>query len=326
MAGAEGRFYAGVDLGGTNVRCAIVNAQAEVKSEVVKVKTPKEEGPDAVMDAIVTIIGKAAKSAGLSLQDIEAIGIGSPGPLNSDTGRIVYTPNLKGFENYPVTEKIMRATGRPAVLEGDANVACFGEWWAGAGRGTKSMVMFTLGTGVGGGIVLKGKILRGPDYTAGHLGHMIMDACGPTCGCGAKGCLEAFASATAVARAAREALNAAGKKELGGVPVEKIESHDVAKAAAAGDEAMKKVLHDAGMKLGTAFVNVANVLDPELIVVGGGLVEAGELILGPAIECLRKHALFPPREKVRVEKAALGDLAGIIGAAGCAKNRYATSR
>jgi glucokinase len=320
------RFYAGVDLGGTNVRAAIVNGLGEVKSPVMKVRTPKEKGPDEVMKAICGIVRDAVKAAGLHLGDVEAIGVGSPGPLNSDTGRIVYTPNLKGFESYPVTEKIMKELGRPTVLDGDANVACFGEWWVGAGKGTKSMVMFTLGTGVGGGIVLKGKILRGPDYTAGHLGHIIVDPEGPACGCGARGCLEVYASATAVARKAREALKAQGREDLNGVRLDAVESRDVAKAAEAGDDAMKEVLRGAGLRLGMAFVDVANVIDPELIVVGGGMVEAGDLLLGPAVEYLRKNALYPPRERIRVERAALGDMAGIVGAAGCAKKRYATSR
>ncbi|HHN47133.1 MAG TPA: ROK family protein [Planctomycetes bacterium] len=326
MADVRERYYAGVDLGGTNVRAAIVVASGEVRSEVVKVPTPKDKGPDAVMDAIVEIIRGAVDAAGVELAALEAIGIGSPGPLNSDTGRILYTPNLEGFENYPVTERIMKATGRSAVLEGDANVACYGEWWMGAGRGTRSMVMFTLGTGVGGGIVLDGGIWRGPHYTAGHLGHIIIDPEGPPCGCGARGCLEAFASATAVARSARDALAASGRNELGGVPLDKITSREVAIAAAAGDGDMQAVLADAGRILGRAFVDVANVIDPELIVVGGGMVDAGEHLLGPAVAVLRKTALYPPREKVRVEKAALGDMAGIIGAAGCARKRYATSR
>ncbi|MBN1808821.1 MAG: ROK family protein [Planctomycetes bacterium] len=328
MAESDGgrSFFAGVDLGGTNVRAGIVDEAGVLHGGIVKMATPKDAGPDAVMDVMAEIIKQAAHSVGLEGKRLSAIGIGSPGPLNSETGVIVWTPNLPGFENYPVTARVVEKTGRPTFLEGDANAACFGEYWMGAARGARSMVMFTLGTGVGGGIVLNGKILRGPHYTGGHVGHMVIDPQGPVCGCGARGCLEQYASATAVARRAAEVLQKEGRSDLNGVPLERVASRHVAEAAAAGDDAMKAVLAEAGRALGIGFVNIANVVDPEVIVVGGGLAEAGELILGPAEAFMRDRALFPPRDEIRIVPATLGDSAGIIGAAGCARNRYVTSR
>ena len=315
----SGALYIGIDLGGTNLRAGLVDEEGHIIGPVERAGTRAAEGPEAVMARMVELARRLLERPEAAGR-VRAVGVGAPGPLDSRRGLIIYTPNLPGFEDYPVAGRVAEATGLPTFLENDANCACYGEFWVGAGRGVSDMVILTLGTGVGGGMVLDGRLRRGPHDTAGHLGHIVVRPGGRPCGCGGRGCLEQYASATAVLRRYRELL-----AEAGATPPRDTGTRQVAEAAARGEPAAQRAFREAAEALGWALVTIANTIDPELAVIGGGLAGAGPLLLPPAEEILRRHALYPPRERMRVEKALLGDDAGIIGAAGCARTRYATS-
>lgn len=322
---SAGDLYVGVDLGGTNLRAGLVDGAGRLDGDLEKVATLAAEGPEAVMRRMSELVKRllGRPSAG---KRVRAVGVGSPGPLDTRSGRVLYTPNLPGFNDFPVTPVLEAAVGLPCFLENDANSACYGEFWVGAGKGAQDMVILTLGTGVGGGVILDGRLRRGLHDTAGHLGHIVVHPAGEPCGCGGRGCLEQYASATAVVRNARRMLEEAGRRELAGRPLAEISAKEVTEAAAAGDNCCRRAVTIAAEALGWALVTIANALDPEVAVIGGGMAQAGSLLLASAEQIVRRNALFPPREHVRITTALLGDAAGIIGAAGCARNRFATSR
>jgi len=312
----------GIDLGGTNIKFGLVADDGRlVKSE--SRPTLVEKGPE---DIISRMAETARRLIEGSSEKVAAIGVGSPGPLDSRTGVVTYTPNLK-WKNVPLGGMMREKLGMDAVyVENDANAAAWGEFWAGAGRGAASMVMITLGTGVGGGVIIDGKLLRGIDETAGHIGHIVIDSEGPMCGCGNRGCLEAYASATALVRRALEALRAKRSGALAGLSEKDLSAKRIAQEAARGDALARNLVEETGRYLGVALADVANVLNPELAVIGGGLAGAGELLLGPAREEMRARALKPPAQRLKIVPAGLGDNSGVIGAAGCAKIRSEISR
>jgi glucokinase len=315
-----GRTFIGVDLGGTNLRAAIVNEDAKILGQA-KMATKAQEGPPAVIGRIIAVAKDAVKATGLSMSEITACGIGSPGPLNAATGILVYTANMPGWNNTPVAAPVGEALGVRTFLENDANSAAWGEYWCGAGRGSSEMAIFTLGTGVGGSVIVGGRLHRGSDQMAGHVGHIILVPEGRPCGCGAYGCLEQYCSATAVAREAREATAAGVETGLAGLAPEAITAEAVAKAATAGEPFCRDLLARTGRMLGIGMASVVNVLDPQVIVVYGGMVAAGELLLKPCRDAIRRLALRPASGNVKVVEAELGGNAGVIGAAGLAMRR-----
>ena len=198
----------GIDLGGTNLRAAVLNDAGAILGQA-RTETMAAEGPGAVLKRLAIVARGAVEEAGLEMKDVAACGVGSPGPLDADEGVVLYTPNLPGWKDVRVAEEMKRAINVPTCLENDANCAGWGEFWMGAGRGSTEMVIYTLGTGVGGSVIVEGRLHRGRDQMAGHLGHAILVPGGRQCGCGARGCLEQYCSATAVAREAQGATETA---------------------------------------------------------------------------------------------------------------------
>jgi glucokinase len=253
-------------------------------------------------------------------------GIGSPGPLNSRTGIIGATPNL-GWENVPLARLLARALKLPVFLENDAVAACWGEYWKGAGRGVSSMFIFTLGTGVGGGIILDGKVWRGPDDTAGHLGHMVVDPDGPVQVLdGNPGSVEACCSATACVKEARAAAQRHPESLLARIPPEQLTAAQVNACAEQGDPQAREILRRIGVHLGIACASLANGFNFELGVIGGGLSQAGGKILTPLREEVKRRALPAPGKRLRIAPAQLGDDMGLVGAAGLALCRLEEKR
>lgn len=197
-------YYLGIDLGGTDTKFGIVDSQGRIVRSA-KNPTHADQGPDAVLEAIASHARDLIHSGGYK---VKAIGMGCPGPLSSRLGIVFETPNLPGWKNIPAQKILEEKLQLPVALSNDANAAAYGEWWVGAGTDVHSMILFTLGTGVGGGLVLNDELYIGPDDTAGELGHMIINFDGPLCGCGNKGCIEAYASATAIRREVKQALAA----------------------------------------------------------------------------------------------------------------------
>ncbi len=319
---ADKKYLIGVDLGGTNITFAAVDFRGRITRKL-KIPTQASRGRDAVMKRIIDGIRQLVLEQGSRAGRPAGVGIGSPGPLNSRTGVIYETPNLPGFRDTALAAPVHKALGLPVYLENDANAAAFGELWAGAGRRVENLVMLTLGTGVGGGIILGGRLYSGVDDTAGELGHMVIDPTGPVCGCGQKGCLEQFASATAIARRARQAVEKGGGSRLlklaAGDPAN-ISAKLVHEAFFLGDALARKVWLDTCRYLGIGIGNYINIFNPQKVVLGGGVMTSGRR--KALFEPLKKEALARafsrPARTARIVAAELGDEAGVIGAAGLA--------
>ena len=332
-AGEGQRWVAGVDLGGTKIAVGLVEVPKVMGSRAgwrlatrVERPTPGREGPAAVLNAMAEAVKRACADAGVPVPVLAGVGVGAPGPLDAARGVVVQAPNL-GWREVDVVGSLRARLGVPVFLENDANAAALGEWWAGAGRGTRHFIYVTVSTGIGGGIVIDGQLYVGAHGAAGEVGHMVIVADGgPLCACGQRGCLEALASGTAIARRAREALAASPHeggilRELADGDPARVDARLVAEAARRGDALARRVLEETWRYLGAGLVNLMNLFDPELIALGGGVSRMGELMLEPLRRYVREHAVPGPAAGTRLVPAALGADAGIVGAAAVALRR-----
>lgn len=300
----------GVDLGGTNITAGQVTA----KGKIFKVKT----APTLARERKEKVISRIKGLIHLLMTDqVIGIGIGSPGPLSSSRGIVYNPPNLPGWKNVPLRAILAREFKLPVILENDANAACFGEKWVGRGKGVKSLICLTLGTGIGGGIILENKLIRGIDDTAAEIGHMTIDPDGPKCGCGNYGCLESFSSATALVKRAREILSQNKKSILHQLPEDKpLTAKDIYEAAKKGDSLARELLEETGRYLGIGIATLINLLNPEMVVLSGRMAGAKEFIFGAIHEEIKKRSFAVPFRRVKIRTSSLGEYAGIIGAAG----------
>ena len=311
-----------VDIGGTKILTAVVGADGAVLARR-RVATP-DRGVAPVLEAIVHSARTVLEDRGLTFRDVAAAGVGAPGPLDPDAGVVFEPPNMEGWHDVPLAALLHERLGAPVFVENDANAAALGEWWVGAGRGVADLIYLTVSTGIGGGIIIDGRPYHGKSGAAGEMGHVVVLADGPLCGCGTRGCLEALSSGTAIARQARELL-ARGKApglahllEDGEAPTARL----VAEAAARGDADCLALLAQAGRYLGIALAGYVNIFDPELVVLGGGVVQAGEAFLAPARENMYALALAQPRRGLRLATGELGDEAGALGMIATLSARY----
>src|SRR2546430_15075259 len=270
------RYVVGIDIGGTNIVAGTVAEDGSELLGLVSEPTFPEQGADAVMTRIVKLT--RASMAAARGKDIAGVGIGSPGPLDTKTGVVLLTPNL-GWTNFPLRDRITQALGLPATLDNDANCAIFGEWWRGAARGASHVVGLTIGTGIGGGIVVGGEVYRGAADIAGEIGHTTIDVNGRLCKCGNYGCLEAYASGPAIATRAREALvredTASLLPSLVDGQLERITAEIVYTAAKKGDGLANEIVRDTARYLGAGIATLLNVINPDVVVVAGGGGGAG---------------------------------------------------
>jgi glucokinase len=305
----------GIDLGGTKVATAAADLEGSLLSKVIKPTCP-ERGVDAVIDTVVDSVKEAAASAGASKADIKSIGIGSPGPIDPEAGTVIFAPNLM-WHNVPIVHILEGILDLPVYLENDANVAGLGEYRFGAGRDSKNMIYITVSTGVGGGLILDGKIHAGSFGMAGEVGHMTIVNDGPLCGCGNQGCLEALAAGPAIARKARACVLHGEETIMADMVsgrIEEITSKTVGEAALAGDILAKEIVDKTGEYLGIGVANLINVINPDAVVIGGGVSNMGELLLVPLRRAAGRRAIKAAFEKVRIVKAELGSDAGVVGA------------
>lgn len=313
------RYFVGIDLGGTNIKAGVVDEQAGVRARL-SIPTEGDGGPDHVIGRIGQAIEEAIRQAGVARSTVSGVGIGAPGSMSHKDGVIIVPPNLPGWRNVPLRDRVRQMSGLPTVLENDANAAAWGEFWAGAGRDVNDMVMFTLGTGVGGGVIVQGRILRGHFDNAAELGHMIVQPGGRPCGCGQRGCLEAYSSAAATARRMIEAMEAGQESSLrarwqGG---ERIESRHVEQAARAGDALGERIWDEACLYLAIACVNVQHFSNPQRVVLAGGMTGAGDFLLARVRKHFAEQTWQAAEDGPEITFAALGNEAGFIGAAGAA--------
>ena len=316
----EEGHYVGVDLGGSLTRVGLATAGGQILG-MESFPTEGDRGPGQVVQGIAGAVETLLERQTEPASSLLGVGIGSPGPLNTPTGVIVNTPNLR-WRAVPMRGMVEEAVGVRAVLENDANAAALGEWWKGAGAGVKSLVCFTLGTGVGGGIVIDGDIWHGASDVAGELGHMTIEAAGRRCNCGNYGCLEAYASATAISVRAREGIEKGRRsslKEAVGGDLGTITSEIVYEQAVSGDAFCREVMTDTARYLAVGVANMLNILNPEVVVIGGGVTRAGDVLFRPLEERIRGRAFPVALEGVRVVPAELGTEAGLIGAVGVIK-------
>jgi len=313
-------IFVGIDLGGTNIKIGCFDSQIELVCKTAAA-TGADMGPEAVVDRIGRTTEKLLDDNGLSSEAIGAVGIGAPGPAKLDEGIIIASPNMPSFRNVPLRKMVSDRFGRPAILENDANAACWGEYVLGAGRDVEDMVFFTLGTGIGGGVIINGKLVHGFADNATELGHIIIYPDGRRCGCGQKGCVEAYASADSTAKRATEAVKAGAQSSLKKVLDEKnkITCRDVYEHLAAGDELAKKITDETAKALALVCINVLHTTEPKRIVFAGGMIAAGDVLLSRIKYYFNEQIWSLKKESVEIAFATLGEDAGIIGAAALAK-------
>lgn len=303
-------YVIGVDLGGTKISTALSTIEGNILSQTV-VPTNAKEGEIAVLNRIISTIDEVINSANVNKDEIEAIGIGSPGPLDAVKGTIITTPNLP-FKNYNVVQPIKDRFAIPVYLDNDANVATIGEYMFGAGKGKKNIVFFTVSTGVGGGAVLNGKAYRGNTSNALEIGHMTVAPNGPRCNCGNVGCLEAVSSGTAIGRMGREAV--ATNVETSLRKYDNITSYEVFTEARNGDEVAKEIIDNALNYLGIGVANAISIFDPEMVIIGGGVAKVGDILFDKVQAVVNKRCFKTMAESCQIVPAGLGADAGVMGA------------
>src|SRR5688572_7885679 len=320
------KYLVGVDLGGTNI---VAGALAEHGSDVLALRTEPtgaDQGAEAVVDRIVrmidTVITETMAQTGAKREDMIGIGVGSPGPLDRERGIVVTTPNL-GWTNFPLRDAIQERTRLPVRIDNDANCATLGEWWLGAARGASNVIGMTIGTGIGGGIILGGRLYHGSSDVAGEIGHATIDITGRRCKCGNYGCLEAYASGPSIADRAREALggdeNATMIRMAGGDPA-RITAATVYEAAKKGDDTALDVVRETSRFLGAGIANLLNIFNPEVVVIAGGVTQAGDTLFAPLRREVKKRAFKPAVDACEIVPGIL-TAAGVVGAVAAYKQQ-----
>ncbi len=311
------KYVIGVDLGGTKIYSAVVTQTGEIIAGSRK-KTKSERGFKEVVKRIKKTIDLALEEAGLTSDDVVAVGIGSPGPLDLQKGTIIDTPNLK-WRNAPLRSELQQLTGKPVALDNDGNVGILGEFAYGAARGAQHVIGLFIGTGIGGGIIVDGRLLHGFNENAGELGHMILSPDGPKCGCGNKGCIEALAGRLAIERDIRAAHKAGMKTKIFDNiedPQSRLRSKLLADAYFNHDPVVKGIIDRAAQYVGLAVASLLNIFNPQVVVLGGGLVEAiGEAYVQTVRETARKNVFDIAIKNVKIAAAELKDDSAVLGAA-----------
>ena len=299
----------GIDFGGTYIKGALIDTQGQI---LVKEQIPtlKEEGAASILRRIAELIKQLAAAHGVAWTELSGVGIGIPGFIDDQAGIAVEVINV-GWKQVAVREPLQNALQLSVFMENDANAAALGEAWVGAGRGAKSAICVTLGTGVGGGIVLEQKIWRGSNHMGGDLGHFVLDPQGAPCNCGRRGCLETFSSATGILRLARVGLESGMTSVL---QMESLSTKGIFDAAATGDELGQQVVAMAADMLGRGLAMAADLINPEIIIIGGGVAKAGDDLFVPVQHAFARYALPRVAEAARIVPAVLGNDAGVVGA------------
>ena len=304
-----------VDLGGTNLRAANIDRDGRIH-ERVKVPTPDSDKAEDIVNAITSAVELCEAEAAKRAAHIEAVSVVVPGSVHAQTRAIVNAPNVPAIVDFELAEALETRLQHPVSIENDANAAALGEMWQGSARGCRAIVCLTLGTGVGSGIILNGDLWRGADGTAGEIGHTSVDPFGGVqCKCGNIGCLEVCASATAIVRMTREGLPSHSGSRLNLIPPDKVTAEAIAEAAMSGDEFAREIFQRVGNYLGIAAANIVNTLNPEMIVIGGGVSAAFDLFGSAARDEMLRRAFPVPAARCQIVKAECGDDAGLLGAA-----------
>jgi glucokinase len=316
------KYVIGIDIGGTNIMAVIVTVDGKVIGHS-HFPTEGHKGPDYVIKNMAAKVKELVRHEGLTMKDIWRVGVGSPGPLDSKKGIIMGAVNLPGWKYVKLKAELEKQLGVGVGVDNDANCAAYGEKWMGAARGAHNVVGITLGTGVGGGIIIDGKLVRGANYNAAEIGHTSLNPDGRQCKCGAKGCLEQYASASAIAESAREAIRKGASSimtEFVKGDLSKITSQTVYDALIQDDKTAIAVWDEFIKYLGAGVANQINGLNPDVVVIAGGVINSGERLFKPLKEAVRKQTFAITFSAAKIVPAKLGELAGAIGAAGVVIN------
>jgi glucokinase len=312
-------LFVGCDLGGTNIKAGLVDISAGQVLLSRSTPTLAQEGPEAVMGRIADLIRKVIAENGASMEDIQGVGVSAPGLLDLEKGIVLFLTNLHGhWPNVPLQSHLSSELDLPVAILNDARAITLGEYTFGAGRGATNMACLAIGTGIGGGVIVDGQLVLGLRGQAGELGHLTIDLNGPRCGCGNKGCMEAFAAAPAIATMGVKVVQR-GQATLIGELVDydlnKITPEVIAEAARKGDEIAREIWKDTGSYIGTGIANLIVTLAPERIVISGGVAAAGDLLLDPIRRTIKERVFLIPVEEIQILTGELGNDAGVLGMA-----------
>ncbi|HEX6598578.1 MAG TPA: ROK family protein [Gemmatimonadaceae bacterium] len=323
------KYIVGVDLGGTNIVSAAMTEDGSEIHAVRSIPTKSESGDEGVAGRMVTLVeevmAETERETGATRQDFIGVGVGAPGPLDREHGIVLIAPNL-GWHNFPLRQRMQDRLSLPTSLDNDANCATFGEWWQGAARGARNVVGLTIGTGIGGGLILNGALYHGSSDMAGEVGHTTIDMNGRYCKCGNYGCLEAYASGPAIATRAREVLVREGMKSAIRDMVEgrlaEITAQTVYDAAKAGDQLASEIVRDTGRYLGAGVANLLNIFNPDRVVIAGGVTAAGDALFLPLKAEVRRRAFTPAVNAAEIVAGELPGTAGVVGAVASFKQQH----
>jgi len=314
------QFIVGIDLGGTNIAAGAMPIDGTREIAMRMGPTKAQEGPDLVADRIAAmiedVIAQTITETGAERSDFLGVGIGAPGPLDRAAGVVLISPNL-GWRQFPLRDEVAARVSLPATLDNDANCATLGEWWCGSAKGGRNVVGMTIGTGIGGGLILDGKLYHGASDIAGEIGHTTIDSTGRRCKCGNYGCLEAYASGPAIAVRAREVLEGAENSVLPGMvdgDLSLITAQTVFEASKHGDPVALEVVRDTAHFLGVGVSNLINIFNPDIFVIAGGVTQAGDLLFDPLRAEVRRRAFKAAVDACRILPGALPLSAGVVGA------------
>ncbi len=309
----EAGYIAGIDMGATHLRAVITNFGAHVVAEK-EIPFDIAQGPESCITQADQLLQDLLSNKNIDLDTLSAVGFGVPGPISSDAGMVIAPPIMPGWDRFPIRDTLEALWNQPVSVNNDAELGALGEWAYGAGRGAQDLAYIKVGTGIGAGLLIDGRVYRGSTGSAGEIGHLTMDNNGPRCTCGNRGCLEAFSGGHAIAQQAIDAIQHGKRTQISRIPVEKVAAKDVASAAQRGDLVAQQIMEKAGEHLGVAIAGLVNIFNPDMIVVGGGVAQIGDLFLEPVRKAVKERSLPAAANNVRITTALLGRRSSSLGA------------
>ena len=307
-------YVVGIDFGATHLNLLVADISARILEEL-EMEIDIQSGPNICLDEANRQVHALLKKAHLNIEDVLSIGVGVPGPIVAEEGMVVAPPIMPGWDRYPIRDALQKLWGLPVSVNNDAELGALGEWAYGAGRGERDLVYIKIGTGIGAGLLMDGKIYHGVTGSAGEIGHLTLDENGPICACGNHGCLEALAGGRAIALQARQAVQKGIRTQLTNIqPLEKITARDVASAAQRGDLVSQQILTQAGSHIGIALAGLVNMFNPGMVIIGGGVAQTGDILLEPMRQTVQRRSLPAATRVVRITTAMLGRRSSSMGA------------
>jgi Transcriptional regulator/sugar kinase len=307
-------YVIGIDFGATHLNLLAADISARILEEL-EVEIDIQDGPEICLKEANLRVQELLNKAQLNLKDVLAIGVGVPGPIFAEEGMVVSPPIMPGWDRYPIRDTLQKLWGLPVSINNDAELGVLGEWASGAGRTERNLVYIKIGTGIGAGLFMDGKIYHGVTGSAGEIGHLTIDENGPICACGNQGCLEALAGGRAIAQQAQQAVQKGLRTQLANIqPVERITAREVASAAEHGDLVSQQILAQAGAYIGIALAGLINMFNPGMVIIGGGVAQTGDILLEPMRQTVQRRSLPAATRVVRITTAMLGRRSSSMGA------------